>query len=143
MRCSMQSVNSRRQSGGRNENNRTTVCLLYCRSRLSVLCNWFRYRYILRRLSTWERQMGVRRYLDAAVGELISARRRAELKRRSRELIYNIEVLIRAVSRVKDQVSEENHAKQKEQKEEEAKAFARARKAYARTERPKTAKKTK
>src|SRR5580698_6797946 len=109
MHCNMPSVNSIRQSGERNENNRTTVCLLYCRCRNSVFCNWFRYRHILRWLSTWERQMGVRKYLNAAVGELISARRRAELKRSSRELIYNLEVLIRAVSRVKDQVQEENH----------------------------------
>jgi hypothetical protein len=87
--------------------------------------------------------MGVRKYIDAAVGELISARRRAELKRHSRELLYNLEVLIRACSRVKDQVKEENHAKQEEAKQEEAKAFEKARKSHRRAKRTQAKKKNK
>jgi hypothetical protein len=87
--------------------------------------------------------MGVRKHLDIAVGELISARRRAESKLYSRESIYNMEVLIRAVSRVKDQIKEENHDKQKTRLEEEAKAFEKARKAHARAKRQKTKKKRK
>jgi hypothetical protein len=87
--------------------------------------------------------MGVRRYLDAAVGELISARRKAEHKRHSRELIYNMEVLIRAISRVKDQTIKENHEKAEVQAEEENKAFEKARKAITRAKRQKTKKKGK
>lgn len=90
--------------------------------------------------------MGVRTHLDGAVGELISARRTAELKVYSREVIYNMEVLIRALSRVKDQIREENHVKQKEREEAEAKAFEKARrlrKAHARAKRKSAKKKRK
>src|SRR6201984_170417 len=89
----------------------------------------------------WEKIMGVRKHLDRAVGELLTARRRAELKKHSRELLYNMEVLIRAISRVKDQIKEENHVKQKTQQEEEIKAFEKARQTYTRAKRQK-AKKT-
>ena|ERR1700722_7323724 len=86
--------------------------------------------------------MGVRNYLNAATGELTSARRRAELKRYSKEVCYNMEVIMRAISRVKDQIREENHIRERIQKEEEVKAFEKARKAYARAKRLKAKKKS-
>jgi len=70
--------------------------------------------------------MGVRRHLDEAQGVLISARRTAELKQYSKEVIYNLEVLIRACSRVKDQVKEENHAKKEEASQAHGKSASRS-----------------
>ena len=86
--------------------------------------------------------MGVRTYLNAAVGELTSARRRAELKHYSKEVCYNMEVIMRAISRVKDQIREENHIREKVRVEEETKAYEKARKAHARAKRKQTKKKS-
>lgn len=67
--------------------------------------------------------MGARRYLDEAVGLLVTARRRAELHKYSRELCYNIEVLIRACSRVNDQLREENRQREIKKGEERLQAY--------------------
>jgi alkylhydroperoxidase family enzyme len=59
--------------------------------------------------------MGVRQFLDEAQGVLMSARRRAEAKNYSREVVYDIEVVIRACSRIVDMVRKENRDNQKEE----------------------------
>ena len=81
--------------------------------------------------------MGARRYLHEAAGLLLTARRRAELHKYPKEILYNIEVLIRACSRVGDQIKEENRAKQIKEAEEKLKAYQEKLKAYARAKRKK------
>ena len=75
--------------------------------------------------------MGARRYIHEAVGLLLTARRRAELHKYPKEILYNIEVLIRACSRVGDQIEEENRAKQIKKAEEKLKAYQEKLKAQA------------
>lgn len=86
--------------------------------------------------------MGVRKYLHEAAGVLTTARRRAELHKYSKDILYNLEVLIRACSRVGDMIEEEIRVKQIEESKIKLKAyqekiFQAIKKAHRRAERKK------